>query len=113
MMRIDDLDSVRSPKPQLPIAGLCHHWPITAGLPDGSNSVGGVKQSCLNPPLRITHPRIQFGARYARHTAGHIQPYQVIVIFGRPMDLVTGKAVLAVECLNVTVLDAAQSAFGR
>ena len=55
-------------------------------------------------PLRTVNPG---------EAAGHVHPHGMIVVLDGPMDLVAGKAVLTAQRFDVTVLDAAQSAFGR
>ena len=62
------------------------------------HSVGAVENCRLDLSSRVGGPRIQFAARYANQTAGHVEPERVVLVLRDPMNRVAGQAILAGQC---------------
>src|SRR5215472_7442032 len=98
--RIDHADAVPRGEPYSSIRGLCHMRAEAAINPNASHSVGQVENRSFDDVPRIIRPRIPFRTFNPNEAAGHVDPDIMVVVLHRPMDLVAGKAVLAVEGFN-------------
>src|SRR5579859_5965261 len=113
MMRINDAHAIPGHEPYSSIRRLGHIRTVAPIDSHGPDSVRCVEYRGFDQVPWVICPGIPLRTVNPGEAAGHVHPHGMIVVFDGPMDLVAGKAVLAAECFDVTVLDAAQSALGR
>src|SRR4029450_12225544 len=110
MARIDHADAVVSDVPDSPIRSLgCILYSRNVGM--GAHTVRDVEQPSLHQLRWIVDPGVQLGLGNPYQAASRIGPDEMVGVVHAPVDRVTRYPILARECRDAVVLDAAQPVF--
>src|SRR5512132_10487 len=113
MMRIENANAANRQEPQLAVRGFCH---IRAKATREAMAGDAIRRLKHRRPYRLRWmgtPRVQLRPGDPHETTSRVKPDRISVIFHHPLNRVAGQSVLAGECENATVFDAAQSALRR
>src|SRR4030095_13194074 len=113
MMRIENANAAHRQEPQLAVRGFCHIRAKATREAMAGDAIRSVKH---RRPYRLRwmgNPRVQLRPGDPHETTSRVKPDRISVIFHYPLNRIAGQPVLAGECENATVFEAAQSTLSR
>src|SRR4030095_11933647 len=113
MMRIENANAANRQEPQLAVRGFCHNRAKATREAMAGYDIRSAKH---RRPYRLRwmgNPRVQLRPGDPHETTSRVKPDRISVIFHHPLNRIAGQPVLAGECENATVFEAAQSNLRR
>src|SRR4029434_941164 len=113
MMRIEYANAANKQEPQLAVRGFCHIRAKATREAMAGDAIRSVKHRRPNRLRWMGNPRVQLRPGDPHETTSRVKPDRISVIFHHPLNRIAGQSVLAGECENAAVFEAAQSALSR